>query len=198
MEIYHQWEVLAKDIKDEKGLKSSPEIYVAKFATSMAMHLSIFKEFDRGRIILKYILNSPEKFHRVWIPFLLGLCHVLFCFVHEFINMIILFNTTSVKDATAAYLTVGLVTQMNQLFYNTTVDNDTENVVNRVFDIKFAPVIKQKAKKDKFTQVSAEETLGLFYKYSKRCKLARLIYAIIRGAYASLSFYFVPFLYIVF
>lgn len=128
------------------------------------MHLSIFKEFDRGRIILKYILNSPEKFHRVWIPFMLGLFHVLFCFVHEFINMIILFKTTSVKEATSAYLTVGLITQMNQLFYRTTVAKDTENVISRVFDVKFAPEITQKANTDKFTQVGAEATLGLFYK----------------------------------
>ena len=118
-EITNQWAVEVKEAKSFEGI--TPEIYLAKFATSLAMHLSIFKEFDRGRVILKYILNSPDKFHRVWIPFTLGLFHVLFCFVHEFINMIILFKTTTVKAATAAFLTVGLITQMNQLFYDTTV-----------------------------------------------------------------------------
>lgn len=164
----------------------------------MAMHLAIFREFDRGRTILKYIISAPEEFYTPQIPFGLGLCHIGFCFVHEFINMIILFNAETIFAATVSYMTVGILTQMNELFYDTTVEKDSDNVLKKVFDEDNAPEIKKKNKRDKYTKVSTEEAFEMFQKESKWMKFARFIYAIIRGVYSSLSFYFVPFLYLIF
>lgn len=177
---------------------NSYDLYVTKFITSMAMHLAIFREFDRGRIIIKYIISAPEKFESPKIPFLLGLCHIGFCFVHEFINMIILFNAETIFAATVSYMTVGILTQMNELFYDTTVEKDNDNVLKKVFDVENAPEIKKKNKKDNYTMVTTEEAIEMFQKESKWMKGARFIYAIIRGVYSSLSFYFVPFLFLIF
>lgn len=42
---------------------TSIEIYIAKFVTSVAMHLFVFREFERGFRMMKFAMNNPDAFY---------------------------------------------------------------------------------------------------------------------------------------
>jgi len=40
-----------------------PALFLAKFVTSVAMHLSVYQEFRNGMIILKYVMNNEAEIY---------------------------------------------------------------------------------------------------------------------------------------
>jgi len=49
------------------------ELFFAKFVMTIAMHLELYGEFEKGQTIIKYVMNHEEKFNQPWIVFTLGL-----------------------------------------------------------------------------------------------------------------------------
>lgn len=115
----------------------------------------------------------------------MGVTNVLFCFIFEFINMIILFSKTNVFATVGSYLTVTLLINLSKIYYSKTVKQDPTNLVNGVFEYDNAPEVFNRTKDQKFWERS---TLS---------KITKVLYKGTRAVYASLIFYFVPFLYIV-
>jgi hypothetical protein len=164
---------------------STMELYVVKFVTSVAMHLSIYREFQQGQLVIKYVMNHEKMFYQPYVPLIMGLVQVLFCFIFEFINMVILFSKTNVFGTVGSYLTVGLLINLSKIYYSKTVKQDPTNLVNGVFEYENAPLVFNKTKDMKYWERSALSKIG------------KVLYKGTRAVYASLIFYFVPFLYIV-
>jgi len=165
---------------------SSMELFFAKFVTSIAMHLCIYREFMKGQSIMKYVMNHEENFHEAYIAFILGFIQLLFCFTFEFINMVILFSKPNVYLTIVSYLTVTLLVDISSIYYQKTVGCNKLDILKEVFDDENLLEITNKTKNVVFSERS------LFSKFAK------LTYKLFRAVYASLIFYFVPFLYIVF
>ena len=164
----------------------SIQLYLAKFVTSIAMHLSIYREFQFGQNIMKFVNNHEEKFHQPYIPFTIGLTLTIFCFVFEFINMTILFSKPNVFFTVGSYLTVGLLISLSEIYYSKTIGVDRTCVFNKIMDANHALMVVNKSSDIKW----ADRTLI--------SKIQRVLYKFLRAIYASLIFYFVPFLYIIF
>ena len=116
----------------------------------------------------------------------MGLIHLTFCFTFEFINMVILFSKPNVYLTIVSYITVNLLVDLSKIYYDKTVDSDQDDVVKNVFDEK--NLLKNDSKNER-------------KKYEKRgwfTKSTWYLYTFLRAMYASIVFYFVPFLYIVF
>lgn len=139
-------EILESDFRASELETATVGLYLAKFVTSTALHLSIFKDFDKARSMMKYIVNHPTKLQNTWICFLLAYTHINFSFVHEFINMIILFKCKTVLDAAVSFSTVGIIVQLNTLYYTTTVARDRDNILQNVFLDSNAPSFEEREK----------------------------------------------------
>jgi hypothetical protein len=120
------------------------ELYVVKFVTSVAMHLSIYREFQQGQLVIKYVMNHENMFYQPYIPLIMGLTQVIFCFIFEFINMIILFSKTNTFATVGSYLTVGLLIGLSKIYYDKTIKQDPTNIVKDVFDYDNAPEVFNK------------------------------------------------------
>ena len=64
----------------------------------------------------------------------MGLIQLVFCFVFEFINMIILFAKPDVYLTIISYITVSLLTDLSKIYYNKTIDSDLDDVMKTVFN----------------------------------------------------------------
>lgn len=162
------------------------ELYFAKFVTSIAMHLCIYREFMKGQSIMKYVMNHEDVFHEAYIAYILGFIQLLFCFTFEFINMVILFSKGNVYLTIVSYLTVTLLVDLSSIYYQKTIGCDKLEILKEVFDEANQLEITRKTKNVSFSERTC------FSKFGK------VTYKICRAVYASLIFYFVPFLYIVF
>lgn len=162
------------------------ELYFAKFVTSIAMHLCIYREFMKGQFIMKYVMNHETVFYQAYIPYALGLIQLLFCFTFEFINMVILFSKGNVYLTIVSYLTVTLLVDLSSIYYQKTIGCDKLEILKEVFNDENHLEITNKNKNVVFSDRSGFS------------KFAKVVYKICRAIYASLIFYFVPFLYIVF
>jgi hypothetical protein len=123
---------------------STMELYVVKFVTSVAMHLSIYREFQQGQLVIKYVMNHENMFYQPYVPLIMGLTQVIFCFIFEFINMIILFSKTNTFATVGSYLTVGLLIGLSKIYYDKTIKQDPTNIVKDVFDYDNAPEVFNK------------------------------------------------------
>jgi len=110
------------------------ELFFAKFVTSIAMHLCIYREFMKGMMIMKYVMNHPDVFHEAYIAYILGFIQLLFCFTFEFINMVILFSKGNVYLTIVSYLTVTLLVDLSSIYYQKTIGCDKLEILKEVFD----------------------------------------------------------------
>ena len=135
---------------------------------------------------MKFVTNHEEKFHQPYIPFTIGLMQVMFCFIFEFINMTILFSKANVYFTVGSYLTVSLLISLSDIYYSKTIGSDPTCVFNKVLDANHCLIVTNKSSSFKFGERSCSN------------KIQRVVYKCLRAIYASLIFYFVPFLYVIF
>jgi len=135
---------------------------------------------------MKYVMNHEDVFHEAYIAYILGFIQLLFCFTFEFINMVILFSKGNVYLTIVSYLTVTLLVDLSSIYYQKTIGCDKLEILKEVFDEANQLEITRKTKNVSFSERTC------FSKFGK------VTYKICRAVYASLIFYFVPFLYIVF
>ena len=123
---------------------------------------------------------------------------MLFCFVYEFINMFILFSRPTVYLTMMSYLCVGLLITINTIYYTKIVGEDKENVLNHVFDGDYIPKLKDSNYEigEKKTMEKLKNDPESEFKEDFSYKLAETFYIIVRGVYACIIFYFVPYMYL--
>lgn len=96
-----------------------------------------------------------------------------------------------------SYITVNLLITIGTIYYNKIVGEDRENVLTKVFDKKYVPVVKDGNYEigDKKSQLNLQDN-GEKDDFDTAKKMGETIYIIVRGVYASLIFYFVPYMYL--
>lgn len=137
---------------------------------------------------MKYVMNHEDDFVSPWVVYFLGLIQLIFCFTFELINMIILFSKSNVQFTVGAYLTVTILKDLCSIYYNKTVGSDSnKDILKNIYSLKECQL--------PITHHSAEwkEKKGTWFRAQ-----ARFTYKLFRSLYASIVFYFVPFLFIVF
>jgi hypothetical protein len=131
-------------------------------------------------------MNHEDSFYQPVIGFMLGVFQLCFCFTFETINMIILFSKSNVYLTIVSYLTVNLLVELNRIYYQKTIGSDATNMLREVFsDENRLPILK----KTQTLDMDDRTCLG---------KVMRFTYKLFRCLYASIIFYFVPFLYILY
>jgi hypothetical protein len=100
--------------------------------------------------------------------------------------MTILFSKPNVFFTVGSYLTVALLINLSAIYYSKTIGADASCVLNQIMGAECALSITTKSSHLKFADRSCSN------------KVQRVVYKGLRAIYASLIFYFVPFLYIIF
>jgi hypothetical protein len=85
---------------------------------------------------------------------------------------------------------------INSIYYNKIVGEDKENVLNHVFDGDYIPELK-----DSNLEIGEKKTMEKLkddpeFKDDFSYKLAVTFYIVVRGIYACIIFYFVPYMYL--
>lgn len=100
--------------------------------------------------------------------------------------MTILFSKTNVFFTVGSYLTVALLISISKIYYSKTIGADSACVLNNIMEKDCALYVEHKSSSIKFADRAFLN------------KIQRVVYKGLRAIYASLIFYFVPFLYIIF
>jgi len=79
---------------------------------SIAMHLNIYHLYCNSMAIMKYVNNHPFKFDQDTIAYSLGFVMVIFSFVFEGINIVILFSRPIVYNTIGTYFTLKVLIKM--------------------------------------------------------------------------------------
>ena len=100
--------------------------------------------------------------------------------------MVILFSKPNVYLTIVSYITVNLLVDLSSIYYKKTVDSDQDDVAKNVFYEYDLLKYDSKDERNKYEDRSWFTTSSW------------LLYKFLRAMYASIVFYFVPFLYVVF
>jgi len=161
------------------------ELFLAKFATTIAMHLNIYHQYSNSMNIMKYVNNHPYKFDQDSIAFGLGVILLMFSMIFEVCNMVVLFSRSTVYFTIGAYITLEVLICLQTFYYKFVIAGDANH--NRLKDVY------NDENQPKITRWN--RTID-FNKRSCKHKIFRVWYKIIRGLYVSVIYYFVPFLFL--
>ena len=160
------------------------QLFLAKFLTTIALHLSIYSEYSSGMNIMKFVNNHPHSFDMDKLAFALGAVQFLFAIVYELCNIIVLFSRVTVYFAISSYVALEILFLMQKMYFNKNILGDRLNLLKDVMLDCNAPRITQRSFNTFFKERS------MFH------KVARINYKFLRGIYVSVVFYFVPFMFL--
>lgn len=92
------------------------QLFLAKFMTTTALHINIYPEFASGMQIMKYVNNHPFNFDRPRLAFVLGFIQMVFAFIFEFCNIIILFSRATVFQTIASFVTLDVLFRLQTMY----------------------------------------------------------------------------------
>lgn len=148
------------------------------------MHLGISNLFNESTIALKFISNHPDKFDNGLLTYGIAFTQLLASVLFEFINISILYSRDSVYQTIILYINVELLTRFQQLYYNTVKDSPSYPS-NSIFE-----------KENSFKIVRRSKDIP-FAKRPPLNKIALTTYRFFDLLYASLIFYFLPYIYLI-
>jgi len=160
------------------------KIYMAKFITAFAMHLLIFHEFAPAMRIMKYTIYHQQQMTQPQMAIFLAIVQMFSCFLFEVINVQILFSRSNVYFTISSYITVDLLRGFGKYYFNA-IERDSANLLAKVMTKENALVVSVRGKHFKNNSKPLSIKFMMFW------------YKLIKIFYASLFFYFVPFLYVI-
>lgn len=107
-------------------------LFIAKFLTTIAMHLMIYPLFLNGMNIMKYVNNHPSRFDFQNTAFWLGAAQIIASYLFELMNALILFTRVNVYFTIVSYVTVDVIANFGTFYYNS-IRSDRNNVLFDVF-----------------------------------------------------------------
>lgn len=148
------------------------------------MHLDISGIFQDSIRAIKFMTNHPDKFDKINISLSIGFIQLFACAAFEVINVQILFSRINVYFTIICHITVDLLAKMQKFYYETVKDNS--NIPsNTIFLEENAFKIMRRSKDIGFTE------RPLFN------QLSRVTYKLFTLVYASIAYYFLPYIYLI-
>lgn len=152
-------------------------LYIVRFVCSVALHIMLFPEVRKGMIIMKYVNNHPDKFRTSYIPFILGFLQYFSSIFAEFLNIYMLTYQSKIEFCIIHFVALEVVVELPKIFFES---QHYDNYLYNVFKAELA--VENKTKNIKFSERT------FFH------KCARVAYKIMRCFYASVIFYYIPFI----
>jgi len=178
------WEIFDEMSNYYKINNQTFKLYVAKFVTTFAMHLLIFQEFTPALKIMKYTIYHPHNMAQPGMAIFLSIMQMVGCFLFELINIQILFSRANVYFTISSYITVDLLKGFGKFYFNA-IEKDNTNLLVRVMLPENSLEVSVRGKHFREQPMPTKQ------------RILRICYNGIKQVYASVFFYFVPFLYIV-
>jgi len=125
-------------------------LFLAKFLTTIALHVNIFPEFASGMSIMKYVNNHPFNFDMDKLAFTLGFLQMVFAFVFELCNIIILFSRINVFLTIASFVTLDVLFRLQTMYLNNSIMLDRQNCLKDIMLDENAPKITMRDYKIRF------------------------------------------------
>ena len=160
-------------------------LFLAKFLTTTATHLTTIPMFKNGMMIMKYVNNHPTRFDFQATAFNMGLIQMIFAVLFTFYNSIVLYTREDVRLTLCSYVTVVVLCEMPNYYY-LAVSDDKNNALLELFQDENAPRVKNFNKDNPF-----EHRPGCLN------KTQRVLFKTSRLLYVTSIYYFVPFLYLI-
>ena len=115
---------------------------------------------------------------------MLGLTQIAFGTAFEVINIIGLISANTVEVVLLQFVGLAVMIQLQTIYHNSIfVSSNRGSILNKVFDIKFRPKIKNKAKNISFKERPC------------MCKLGRILFKLLRSFYIVIIFYGAPIIF---
>lgn len=158
-------------------------LFMAKFVTTIAMHLAIYPLFMNGMNIMKYVNNHPSRFDFQNTAFWLGAGQIIASYLFEVMNALILFTRVNVYFTVVSYVTVDVIANFGTFYYNS-IRSDHNNVLFDVFQDHRKPRVVNHRRNMKWSEASCN------------LRFQRLVFKILRGIFIASCYYFIPFLFL--
>ena len=159
-------------------------LFLSKFVVTLAMHLDVSGIFQDSIRAIKFMTNHPDKFDMINTCLMIGFIQLFACAAFQVINVQILFSRTTVYFTIVCHITVSLLVQMPKFYYGTVKDNP--NIPsNSIFQEENAFKITRRSKDIEFGERP-------FFN-----QLSRLTYKTFTLVYASVAYYFLPYIYLI-
>ena len=159
----------------------SIQLFVAKFATTMATHLKIFPIYNESMVIMKYVNNHPTKFDKDILSITLAFVVLMFSFVFELLNLVVLFSRVNVYFAIGSFVTLSVLVDLQKFYFVHVIDSDPHNKLKEVYNESNRP------------QITNWNHTITFNKRPLVHKWFRIVYKFARLIYVSMIYYFIPF-----
>ena len=157
------------------------EVLLAKLLCSCALHLCLFPHIKRTRLLMKYIINHPEKFTHSHIAF--HIAHDSYCInvMVELINIYMLAYQKSVEICIINFVALQAIAHVPFLYMGTISD---DKLRLRLFSNNKSLKVTNRGEQIEWSQRTFHN------------KVERIIYKVHRSIYVSVIFYFSPFIVI--
>lgn len=154
-------------------------LFAVKIPCSLALHLELYPEIDRGLLLMKFVNNNPEKFVKYGdiIGFTLGFAQMITAVVASITNLYLLSFQHTVAHCIIHFVALEVITDLSKIYF------EAREASDKLIEV----VHKIHLKNDKH---------GRDIPFSERSavhKIFRAIYRIFRSIYVSFFFYFFPF-----
>ena len=161
----------------ETDFAQSEWVLYVKLPCSLALHVYLYPEVQKGMALMKYANNQPHQFVESGseISFTLGYIQFFLSVFTEAINIYLLAYQYNVERCIIHFVALEVIMELNKIYLESLTDNTLKSVLH------CHPVVEKKSKDIKFSDRSC------FH------KVARIVYKTSRSIYVSIIFYFVPF-----
>ena len=172
---------LSTFVPHDKG-KFDFDLFFAKFVGTSLMHLNLHGHFEENIATLKYLTRHWDEFENIFMLFFFSWLQTTFCFVVEWISIIVLFSSPNVKGVLGNFVSLTVLININKLYYDQVVKTNKNNDLANVFNepLKF--------KNRKHNEIPDGPSYVTVMKY---------VYKIYKWIYTCVIFYFVPMAFLV-
>ena len=100
------------------------DLFFAKFVGTSLMHLNMHGFFEENIKTMKYMTRHHDKFNNIGMLFAFSWLQTTFCFVVEWISIILLFSSPTVKNVLGNFVSLTVLININVLYYSQVVETN--------------------------------------------------------------------------
>lgn len=159
----------------------SYDMMVARFMSSIMMHINVEQDVKNGIHMMKYVVNHHEDFHSPYMPFIFGFFSMVLSIFVEINVMIILTALPDVLGIIVRYIALSTIANVPRYYFASLVDSEVA-----------------KATSGKNISITKFRHMKPLENAPRSIKCMRVVYKFCRVLFCAVGFYFMPFLAIIF